>query len=159
MRLNSELELKKILKENPSIKVKFDSLVQVGVPAPREVTFTVPDVCSKPRMTRSDRWRQRPAVVRYRQFADLVRVSVPDGRVMGNADQLELHVTIQMPKSWGKKRRASMSGQPHRTKPDADNLLKAVADALFPENDSFIWRMAITKVWGDRNETRVTVRF
>ena len=39
-------------------------------------------------------------------------------------------------------------GQPKRTKPDADNLSKPIADALCPGNDQGIWQMVGRKFWG-----------
>lgn len=63
----------------------------------------------KPRMTRADKWKQRPEVLRYRAFCDEVRlrgVSMPDA---GS------HVTfvLPMPPSWSKKKRAELNGKPH----------------------------------------------
>ena len=42
-------------------------------------------------------------------------------------------------------------GQPKRTKPDADNLCKPIADALCPGNDQGIWQMSGRKFWGADN--------
>lgn len=45
-----------------------------------------------------------------------------------------LHVSVfaylAMPSSWAKKKRAAHAGQYHAQKPDADNVTKAVLDAL-----------------------------
>ena len=40
-----------------------------------------------------------------------------------------------------------MDGSKHEDKPDLDNLLKALGDALY-DNDSCIWDVRITKIWG-----------
>lgn len=98
----------------------------------------------KPRMTQRDRWARRPAVLRYRAFCDecrLRRVSLPAAGA---------HVTfvIPMPRSWSKKRRAAMAGQPHQQKPDADNLTKALMDAVHAD-DAHVWDLRVTKVWGE----------
>lgn len=97
----------------------------------------------KPRMTRSDKWKQRPAVMRYRFFCDDVRLH--DIRL----PEAGAHVTfvIPMPQSWSKKKRAMMDGKPHQKKPDIDNLEKALLDALF-DNDAHIWDLRKTKIWG-----------
>ncbi len=97
---------------------------------------------SKPRQTRSDKWKERPCVMRYRAFADEVRLNsicIPDG---GS------HITfyIPMPKSWSKKKKASHANQPHKQKPDSDNLIKALFDAAHKE-DSFIYDFRATKLW------------
>jgi Holliday junction resolvase RusA-like endonuclease len=44
----------------------------------------------------------------------------------------------------------------HREKPDADNILKSVMDALVLD-DSSIFRVVCEKYWGDHDE--VSVRF
>ena len=98
---------------------------------------------AKPRMTRSDKWNQRDCVMRYRSFADEVRrlkIAVPD---------IGAHVTfvIAMPSSWSKKKMMTMHNAYHTVKPDCDNLLKALLDALF-KVDSHIADIRITKVWG-----------
>lgn len=81
--------------------------------------------------------------MRYRAYADEVRFR---GVVLPES----YHVTfvMPMPKSWSKKRRAEMTGKPHRQKPDKDNLEKALLDALH-EDDSHIWDGRVTKLWGE----------
>lgn len=98
----------------------------------------------KPRMTRADKWKKRPEVMRYRAFCDEVRlrgVTLPESGA---------HVTfvLPMPASWSKKKRQQHYGQPHQAKPDCDNMLKALMDALY-EDDAHIWDCRITKVWGE----------
>jgi len=103
------------------------------------------DPMPKPRMTRADKWKQRPAVMKYRAYKDEIRlrgVSVPEASA---------HITfvIPMPASWSKKKRQSMNGMPHRQRPDIDNLHKGLLDALFTE-DCQVWDHWITKVWGEQ---------
>ena len=95
-------------------------------------------------MTRSDKWKKRPAVLRYRAFADEMRlhkVKVPPcyGWII---------FVIPMPKSWSKKKKNAMAFTPHESKPDKDNLEKAVLDALYTD-DSHIWDGRVSKFWGD----------
>lgn len=104
----------------------------------------------KPRMTRSDRWKQRPAVLKYRAYKDELRLrklSVPDSGA---------HITfvLPMPRSWSQKKRMAMAGQPHQQKPDVDNLHKGLLDALFTE-DCQVWDHRITKVWGEQGAIRI----
>lgn len=93
-------------------------------------------------MTRRDKWAQRDCVMRYRAFKDKVRESgltLPQpGKVL---------FTLPMPGSWSKTKRASLDGQPHLLKPDVDNLLKALLDALYID-DAHIWSVAVEKRWG-----------
>lgn len=98
----------------------------------------------KPRMTQRDRWKGRPVVKRYHAFCDQVRamgVSVPEAHG---------HITfvLPMPKSWPARKRQAMAWQPHQQRPDSDNLVKALLDAVFDE-DAHVWDFRVTKLWGD----------
>ncbi|CAN5334793.1 RusA family crossover junction endodeoxyribonuclease [soil metagenome] len=108
----------------------------------------------KVRMTQRDKWKQRPAVVRYYAFKDelvlkanLLRFHLPD--------EIEIEFHIPMPPSWSKKRQVEMLGQPHRHKPDADNMAKAVMDCL-RQDDSGIWNIAIRKYWAQTGRIIIT---
>lgn len=98
----------------------------------------------KPRMTQRDKWQKRPAVMRYRAFCDDLRARKCTFPESGS------HVIFHMPMpaSWSKKKRTEMLGQPHRQKPDRDNLEKALMDAVY-ENDESVWDMRTTKIWSD----------
>ena len=98
----------------------------------------------KPRMTQRDKFAKRKPVLRYWAFKDecrLKKVEVP---------QCGYHITfvLPMPKSWTKKKRLAMNGQPHQQKPDKDNLEKALLDALYAD-DSKVWDGRVTKRWGE----------
>ncbi len=54
---------------------------------------------------------------------------------------------MPMPKSWSKKKKKAMDGQPHQQVSDLDNMLKALLDSLF-QDDSHIWDIRATKLWG-----------
>ena len=106
----------------------------------------------KPRQTRSDKWKVRPNVARYRAFCDEVRlrkVTLPESGY---------HVifVLPMPKSWSKKKKAEMDGKPHQQTPDKDNLEKALLDALF-QDDSHIWDGRVTKRWGQEGQIIIDV--
>lgn len=98
---------------------------------------------AKPRQTRSDVWKKRPCVMRYRAFADRVRAA---GIKIENGGSHIIFV-LPMPKSWSKKKKRETTGRAHQQVPDSDNLLKALLDSLF-KNDSHIWDIRVTKVWG-----------
>ena len=88
----------------------------------------------KPRMTRSDKWRQRECVLKYRAFKDEVRLK----RVSISESGSHVTYVLPMPKSWSKLKKSRMDGQPHQQKPDVDNLTKALLDALY-KDDSKVW--------------------
>jgi Holliday junction resolvase RusA-like endonuclease len=98
----------------------------------------------KPRQTQADRWKKRPAVLRYRAFCDEVRALGIQLRPTGD----RVIFILPMPKSWPKKKRAEMNGQPHQGKPDADNMLKALWDAVHQE-DKHIFHADALKFWGE----------
>ena len=96
----------------------------------------------KPRMTRADRWRKRPSVLRYFEYKDkvkLLEIAVPE-----NGATVVFH--MPMPKSWSKKKRAEMDGKPHQQKPDVDNLGKALLDAVYCD-DACVWDIRFIKLW------------
>ena len=102
------------------------------------------DPIAKPRMTRRDKWQERPCVMRYRAFADEVRRQADQPL----PDVLRVTFWLPMPKSWSKKRRKEMANQVHQQKPDLDNLCKALMDAL-SKDDAHVYRIEAEKRWGN----------
>jgi len=99
----------------------------------------------KPRMTKSDRWKKRPAVIKYWYFKDSCKelnIKLPE-------ENFHVHFILPMPKSWSKKKRNKMNKQPHKQRPDKDNLEKALLDAIFDE-DSMISDSRVSKWWGEQ---------
>lgn len=92
-------------------------------------------------MTRRDKWAKRPVVMRYHTFCDELRLYVKD-----LPDDFCINFNISMPKSWSKKKKEQMKGRPHQEKPDIDNLLKAVLDAICKE-DKQVWNIHARKFW------------
>ncbi len=111
---------------------------------------TSPTVCltvcpvGKPRQTQRDRWAKRPAVLRYRAFCDAVRAQWPADLAL----PLAFHVVFRLPIP--KSRRTGVDalteGQPHDQKPDVDNMVKALLDALCAE-DKAVWHVDAVKLW------------
>jgi Holliday junction resolvase RusA-like endonuclease len=65
-----------------------------------------------------------------------------------------------MPASWSEKQKRAMDGMPHQQKPDLDNLVKGVLDALLPLEDCKVWHIGSqSKFWARTGEIRVTVPF
>lgn len=106
--------------------------------------------CPKPRQTVSDKWKKRPSVLRYRAFADecrLRRVSIPESGAT-------VIFRIPMPPSWSMKKRRQMDGKPHQQKPDVDNILKAILDAVYA-SDAGVWDIRVVKLWSDEGSIEV----
>lgn len=102
---------------------------------------------AEPRQVQSDKWRPRTSVLRYRAFKDEVRLHGVQIRPTGD----RVIFLMPMPPSWSQKRRAEMLGQPHQSKPDTDNLLKALWDAVHSD-DQHIFHADALKFWGERGE-------
>lgn len=99
----------------------------------------------KPRMTRRDKWLKppRPAVGRYRNFCNEImaaKVNLPPSGC-------HVKFIFPLPKSTPEKIKLKLDGMPHMQKPDLDNCLKGLLDALFV-NDSIVWDIHATKRWG-----------
>ncbi len=109
------------------------------------ITFNITPT-PKPRQTRADKWLKRPCVVRYRAYADELRLQA---KQKGYKLEQTLYIKfyIPMPKSWSKKKKDLYQNEPHKQRPDIDNLLKAFMDALAVD-DCFVWNVSAIKVWG-----------
>lgn len=118
------------------------------------VRFEV-DPVGKPRMTQSDAWKKRPATTKYWKFKDDMNEQA-DRAGFTLPDIYSAVAHIPMPKSWSKKERLAMDGQPHQQKPDKDNIEKALNDALRPKDDSTIWLGGlIEKRWAETGSIEV----
>lgn len=104
--------------------------------------------CPKVKQTKSDQWRNppRPCVAKYRAFRDEIqalRATIEDGD--------SIAFVLPMPPSWSGKKHLAMEGQPHRGKPDLDNLLGGLFDAAMPKSDAHIAALGgVSKIWGRR---------
>ena len=104
---------------------------------------------AKPRMTRSDKWKKRPATDKYWQFKDKVREANIE---LYNGCTITFH--ISMPVSWSNKKRDSMRFQYHEQKPDIDNFAKALLDAIY-DDDAHIAHITIIKKWADQGAIEI----
>lgn len=127
------------------------------------ITFEVPgDPVAKgrPRATRQGRFYTPEKTVRYESTVALFASQAMEGRqTLAGPLTLEIEATFQWPLSWGEKKRARM---PFKTsKPDLDNVAKAVADAMNGVvylDDAAVVRLAATKKYGERAGLRVCVK-
>lgn len=111
----------------------------------------------KPRMVKSDAWEKRPCVVAYWKWKDKLNV-VANEAGLKDLPESGFHVTyhLPMPASWSKKKRAQMTGRPHKSKPDADNLQKALQDCLC-KTDQHIWDFRVTKLWAELGAIEIKI--
>jgi Holliday junction resolvase RusA-like endonuclease len=83
--------------------------------------------------------------MRFRAYKDHLRGVLKAEDI---PDSYHLVFTMPMPASWSRKKRLKMLNQPHRSKPDKDNLEKGFLDALLAD-DSAVWDGRVSKVWGE----------
>lgn len=120
------------------------------------------DPCPKPRQTRQDTWKKRPAVLRYRAFADQMRAAVDASGFdldLVHHFALSTRFYIPVPPSLSNAEKRRRIGQPHQMKPDIDNLIKAVLDALW-DNDCHVWALGFpVKRWTEEGKGRVELAY
>ncbi len=96
----------------------------------------------KPRMTQRDKWAKRPPVLRYIAFKNECKLH----KVKFHESGSHVIFYIEMPKSWTLKKKEKMNGEPHQQRPDVDNLLKALMDAVYGE-DCTVYDIRVSKIW------------
>lgn len=96
------------------------------------------------RQTQSDKWKKRPAVLRYRAFRDEVAHKIKELPM----DFFHVVFLIPVPRSWSPARKLKTIGRPHLGRPDKDNLEKGLIDAIYRfGDDGHVWNTASTKLW------------
>lgn len=73
---------------------------------------------------------------------------------------INIAATFEMPLSWSMEKRKEHDGQPCGKKPDGDNILKIVADALNGvayHDDAAIVYAAVSKTWGQDGSVTVAL--
>lgn len=126
-----------------------------------EIRFiVVGEPMGKPRMTRRDVWKKRPVVLRYHDYCDRIKEAAPNTVFKVDVYAVDVVAFIALPASWSKKKKDAHDGKIHRTKPDWDNIGKAVCDALFKE-DSGIADGRTRKFWcrDGHERTEIIVRY
>lgn len=121
--------------------------------------FTIEgDPIGAPRMTRSDRWRKRPCVLRYFAFRDRARKAAGELPPVEQISHVEIIAYFSPPASWSRKKREAAIGKPHRSKPDLDNIFKAIGDSLFSE-DSGLACITASKYWDTAERVEVFIEY
>jgi Holliday junction resolvase RusA-like endonuclease len=99
-----------------------------------------------PRMTRRDVWQDQ---VRLRAPKTL-----PEAATVVRLDWV---AEYRPPESWSRKRQMEAIGKPKRTKPDRDNIDKAILDVLFPGCDEKIPAGEISKCYAAEDRLTITI--
>lgn len=108
------------------------------------------NMMGKPRMTKSDKWKKRPATDKYWSLKDQILEQAGKQNLHGLPMLIkQIHFTIPMPESWSKQKRYDNDGKYHTQKPDIDNLVKSLFDCLC-KDDSGVAAITngFSKRWG-----------
>jgi len=100
-------------------------------------------------MTQRDKWKKRPAVLRYNSFKDECRL-----KKVKVLPECMIIFYVPMPKSWSATKKRDMHLKPHQQKPDLDNFIKALLDAAHAD-DSHIWHLNAQKIWYDKGAIEI----
>lgn len=87
-----------------------------------------------------------------RKYEKLIRDSWTHGIVEGKSIMVDIEFRIPIPQSYSKKKKDELEWTPHNKKPDLDNLVKAVLDALNGvafEDDSLISDINASKTYAE----------
>ena len=105
------------------------------------------------RLSSSDRWKKRPRAQKYfdwkNRFKAIISKSIELQAVINDVVKsggIAISTYHQVPESWSKKKKLSSYGGQMRSKPDWDNVAKAVCDVLFKE-DSHIANAVVYQFW------------
>jgi Holliday junction resolvase RusA-like endonuclease len=96
----------------------------------------------------------------YRAWCDELRAFLHnEGLTRATLDEVTMigfKCYIKFPDSYSKKKRAELAGQPHMEKPDIDNILKGLMDALL-KDDKKVWKLlgSPEKRWEDKAGVRI----
>ena len=96
-----------------------------------------------------------------RIYEALIRDSWTYGKMEGPII-VSMKFTFEIPKSYSKKKRSELLYRPKTTKPDLDNLVKAVLDGLQGEvgafdDDSIVCGIVATKEYGTEPKVSIVV--
>lgn len=114
--------------------------------------FTIQlEAMGKPRATRFTR---NKAVNKYHAFSEKLRLLLRqegfNTDVLNTAFRIDVCAKIQVKPSWTKKKKLEHDGKIHQSKPDIDNIFKAVTDSMYygtKHNDSNIAQTFSDKYW------------
>lgn len=112
----------------------------------------------KPRMTQRDKWLKRKCTTNYWQWkaTALQAWGKQAPVVLTQPTTLSIVCYFSMPQSWSVHTKEAKQGMPHTVKPDGDNVMKALKDALF-HNDQMVVDGWYRKLYDDGRGARIEV--
>lgn len=126
------------------------------------ITFTIPGKPfgkQRPRATRQGRVYTPKETVSFERTVGQIAAMKFKEPLTGPV-RVSIWATFETPKSWSKKKTASLINRPHTQRPDLDNCAKAILDALNRiawADDGQVSEIHVRKHWGPSAQTVVTV--
>lgn len=112
------------------------------------------------RAGRNGRHYTPDTTVAFERAVGLIARAAMQGEPMTGGLAVRIYGLVKMPKSWSKAKRAKHDGRLHTSKPDGDNIEKAICDALngiVYVDDAQIGDMHRVFRWGEIDRFSVTV--
>ena len=128
------------------------------------ITFTIPGKPfgkQRPRFSRRSGRAYTPAKTIEHEAAIAAAAKEHFPEPLEGPIKLVVAAVFEPPKSWSKAKKAEHLGRSHMQAPDADNIVKAVADGMIGtcyKDDRQVAAMEVVKVWGPSARTVITVR-
>lgn len=130
-----------------------------------EIKLTIPGKPigkARPRVTRHGTYTPEKTKIYEKRVQDLFAASrqppITDGTLPLSAT---VYAHFEPPKSCSKRKRNELDGTPYTKKPDADNIAKAILDALngvaYPDDAQIAW-LAVEKVYDTNNYAEVVIK-
>lgn len=116
------------------------------------------------RMTRNGKWMNESALRYLAYKKDIgwqIRTQMCEMDVMKSALAVKATFILPIPQSWSKKKQISAIGTYHTSKPDIDNLVKGLFDALngvLWEDDNRVVDMKAEKIYGEKPGIKLEVK-
>lgn len=120
--------------------------------------YVAGDPISCPRMTRADVWKKRPAVLRYREYADRIRAATGGAPLQDlDVQHMKIFFYFAPPASMSAKKKRECAGKLMRVRPDIDNLVKGVLDAMFSLDSSIASIEAVKRYVAEGTEPHTVI--
>lgn len=125
-------------------------------------TITIDIACpgkQRPRWGQGQTYTPAKTRAYEKRIGDEYRIA--RGAFIDGPVSLTIEAAYAPPSSWSKKNRAAAIGTWKETKPDLDNIVKLVKDALNGVayvDDKLVTDLAASKVWGESNALVITIK-
>lgn len=127
-------------------------------------TFIIPDDPvgkARPRVTRFGTYTPKKTLLAEEKVKAYFKKSCPYWEKSDKAIKVSAEFIFKMPKYWSKKKKTEMLGKDKLSKPDNDNCLKLVLDALNDlayKDDSQVTRYGeVKKIYGEQGLAKITL--